>query len=131
MYRSRIPAIAAGLPVAMEAVIKETAEAIANTAKERVPVASGALRESIEAKEGEFTFGARSRFAEHASGFGVRAPSSRGVVAVEAYGVWMAWYGIYAEYGTSHSPARPFMTPAAEEHRATLVALGAASLRRL
>lgn len=31
-------------------------------------------------------------------------------------GVYAAWYWFFVEFGTVHSAAQPFMTPAAEEH---------------
>jgi HK97 gp10 family phage protein len=130
-YKSNIPLIANSLDTAFESVLKETAEAIASSARDRVPVNTGALRDSIEAREGTFTAGARSKFASVAAEFGVAPPTGKGVRAYDAYGVWMAWYGIFVEYGTVKEAPRPFMIPAAEEHRATLRALGTVRLRHL
>jgi HK97 gp10 family phage protein len=47
------------------------------------------------------------------------------------YVVAGAWHSMFEEFGTVHSPAHPFMVPAAEARREEVVGLAAAALRKL
>lgn len=87
--KSRIPEIIANLPGEIEGALKATADAIAEGAKSRVPVDSGALRDAIHVEEVE-------------GGYTVVAGSSE------------AFYGHIVEHGSSRVPPRPFLIPAAE-----------------
>lgn len=87
----------------MTAVLLAGAESIAEVAAAKAPVASGALRDSIEAK-----------------------PVAEGNV-----GIFMAWYGRFVEHGTVNAPPHPFLVPAAEAGRVTVAESVAAFLRSL
>ncbi len=82
------------------------AEEIASMARLRVPVNTGKLRDSIQAK---------------------RSGSSWKVVA----GDRTAFYAAMVEFGTSHSAAQPYLIPAAEVGRAHLEELVVVVLRQL
>jgi HK97 gp10 family phage protein len=86
---SRIPEIIASLPGEVKDALGEGAEIIAEGARERVPVDSGALRDAIHIEEVE---------------------DGWSVVAGDA----QVYYGHLVEGGGAHTPPRPFLTPAAE-----------------
>jgi HK97 gp10 family phage protein len=102
--KSRLPEIVLELRPRMSAVVKEGAETVAESAKARVPVDTGALQKSIKAR--------RSRQLEYTVGVG-------------------EFYGFFVEFGTVKHAAQPFLVPALEEHRDEIVALGRAILERL
>lgn len=106
MYRSRLPRIAAGLHVALDAAVKAGAERVAEDAKERVPIRSGALRDAIHTEDDD---------------------GGTYVIAGDS-GVF---YGHIVEHGGARTPARPFLIPALEENRAGIVAAAAVAVRRL
>lgn len=99
--KSRLPEIAGALPLRVGAAIHSGTEQIASDAAARVEEQglhrTGELHDSIQAREG------------NAKTFG------------HVYGIWMAWYGIFAEFGTTYEPARPFLIPAAEAGKDNLV----------
>lgn len=101
---SRIPAIIAGLDERVNLAVKAGAEAIAENAKNRVHVRTGALRDSIAVNE-----------------------ASDGVYYVVAGEL----YGIFEEFGTSDTPSHPFLVPAAEETKDEIEHLVTASLQSL
>lgn len=101
-YTSRIPQIAAKVPVLAEATAREVADLVASRARHHVPVRTGALRRAIHVEEGDL----------------------RGEFFVIA-GDDVAWYGHIVEHGGARTPPHPFMTPAAEESRAVVASLGA------
>ncbi len=105
--RSRFPAIAAELKPRVDLALKEAAEAIARDAKQRVPVASGQLRDAIHVE--------RKGLAEYE------------VVA----GDDDAFYGHIVEHGGRHSAPQPFLVPAAESQRERLAELARAALSGL
>lgn len=107
MFQSRIPKITAEFGVTLDAVTGAAAELIAQRAKERVPVASGKLRDAIHVE--------RTGVAEHT------------VVA----GSTEVFYGHIVEHGGAHTPARPFMTPALEDSRGEILSMAAGALRSL
>lgn len=88
-YKSNLRKIASQIDAELKAALGETAQDIKTLAADLAPVDTGALRDSGSAKpEGEnwiVAFGA---------GLGYAAP---------------------VEYGTQHSPAQPFLTPAVEQ----------------
>jgi HK97 gp10 family phage protein len=106
-YKSRLPQIAAELAGRMDAVTKTTAEIVEQRAKDRVPVATGKLKNAIHIE--------REGVGEHM------------VIA----GDTDAFYGHIVEHGGAHTPARPFLTPAVEQTRAELRAIGARALKGL
>jgi HK97 gp10 family phage protein len=71
-------------------IVAATARTIEGAAKQRAPVDTGALKNSIQAQQ-------RAAFHWEVT------------VGVE--------YGPYVEYGTSRAPAQPFLTPAVEGAR--------------
>jgi HK97 gp10 family phage protein len=93
---SRIPEIVADLPSTVKDALMESAEAIAEAAKERVPVDSGALRDAIHVEEIE-------------GGASVVAGDER------------VFYGHLVEHGTTQAPPRPFLIPAFEAERENLL----------
>ena len=93
MLHSRLKHIAATLDEQLDVAIRNTAEAIASGAQSRVPVDSGALRDSIHVdKVGD---------------------GSYAVIA----GNTKAFYGHIIEHGSVRTPPRPFLVPAAEAER--------------
>ena len=107
MYRSRIPQITAELAAKLDAAVSAGAEVVEARAKERVPVNTGKLRDAIRV--------------EHTS------PGEAEVVA----GNTEVFYGHIVEHGSVHTPAHPFMVPAAEEARAEVTAIVAAALKSI
>lgn len=110
MLKSRIPMIAAGLPVLVDRAVEEAADKIVESAKVRVP---------DRAPVGE---GLIAAIHTERRGVGERA-----VVA----GDGDHWYGHLVEYGTTHSAPKPFLVPAAEETRPVFVSLVQAALEAL
>jgi HK97 gp10 family phage protein len=102
--KSRFPQIVAALDPSMMAATKAAAEVIAQRAKDRVPVESGELRDAIHV---------------------VDEDEGHSVVA----GDTDAFYGHMVEFGTTHTAARPFLIPAAEETRPEVEAAASAALR--
>ena len=93
MLKSRLPEIATGLQAKVDAALAVGANRVAAEARDRVPVNSGALRDAIRVEHdgpGEYT-----------------------VLA----GDNDAFYGHLVEFGTSLTPARPFLIPAVESRR--------------
>lgn len=101
-YRSRIPMIAAEMHVRVDEAIEVGTEKIARTARSRVPVETGNLKDAIHTDDGYVIAGDTDAF-----------------------------YGHMVEHGTTHTPPRPFLIPALEENRAEVVALVTAALRGL
>lgn len=95
MLKSRIPLIIAELDDRLIEGVTEVAEAIADGARERVPVDTGTLRDAIHVEVDQ---------------------SSVRVVA----GNDDAFYGHIVEGGGVNTPARPFLIPAFEAERPRL-----------
>jgi len=91
----------------MDIATKLGAETIERAAKERVPVASGTLRDAIHTD--------RKKVAEYE----VRAGNTE------------AFYGHMVEHGTSHSPPHPFLVPALEEEREQVQVIARIELGKL
>ena len=104
---SRLPEIIGALPLRVGAAIHAGTEQMAQEAKDRAPVRTGELRDSIEAREGI------SKDHGH------------------AYGIWAAWYWRFSEFGTVHEPARPWMIPAVESNKDSLVEAVRAALEKI
>lgn len=104
---SRLPEIAAELPVRMDAVAKQGAELVEGRAKarapDRPPIGEG-LVEAIHVER------------ERAGSYEVVA------------GDGDVFYGHMVEHGTSHSAPRPFLVPSLEESRDDVTALAQAAL---
>ncbi len=88
--KSKFPEIAASLRPKLDVALSETAENIAELARERVPTATHALQNSIHVeREGDATYRVLA-----------------GDETVE--------YGVYVEYGANDKAPRPFLVPASE-----------------
>lgn len=86
----RLPELIARLPDAVNQILARTALSIEAEAKQRAPVRTGYLRNSIQASE----------VSQLAWRIGVGAE-----------------YGVFVEMGTRYQGARPFLTPAVEHAR--------------
>ena len=95
--RNRLPEIRERLKDVVERKFTDGADAAARAARDRAPVRTGTLRRSIRVNE------ARRR------GSRIEASVSTDVP-----------YARFVEYGTSDTPAQPFMTPAEKELEDTL-----------
>lgn len=93
MLRSRLKTIARSLDEEIDPAIRLAAEAIEAAAKDRVPVATGALQNAIHVDK--------------------VAEGSYAVVA----GDHDAFYGHIVEHGGTKTPAHPFLIPALEAER--------------
>lgn len=107
-WTSRIDQIARQLDDRIQEGVKELAEEIVADAKDRVPVASGALKNAIHTEPAD-------------DGDGVL------IVAGDRH----AFYGHIVEHGGANHPARPFLTPAAEGKRASFAVRVIAKIRSL
>lgn len=105
--KSRLPEIAAELRPRVGNAVRLGAERIKESARDRVPVHTGKLRDGIEIDR--------------------RGPTEYAVVA----GDRDVFYGHLVEFGTSHSAAHPFLVPAAEQNRQVVERLVIEALRRL
>ncbi len=106
-WDSRIPSIAAQLDERVDAALRLGAESIEQDAKGRAPINTGRLRDAIHTErtgEGEYT-----------------------VIAGDD-GVF---YGHLVELGTTRTPAHPFLIPALEARRSTVLASVNAALKGL
>jgi HK97 gp10 family phage protein len=107
MFKSRLPQIAAQLDDRIDAGLQVGAKIIAQAARERVPRNTGALHDAIHEEK-----------------------TADGEWAVIA-GDTEAFYGHLVEFGTSHTAARPFLTPALEESQGEVLKALNAALRGL
>jgi HK97 gp10 family phage protein len=106
-WRSKLPLIAAEIPVKLDATAAAGAEMIAAAAQDRVPVRTGALRDAIHVE--------RTGVAEYE------------VIAGNA----QVFYGHIVEHGGAYTPARPFMTPALEASKPEILKAARIALRSL
>jgi HK97 gp10 family phage protein len=97
---NRLPGIVAALDIAVHEALVASADMIANTAKTRVPVKTGKLRDAIH----------------------VQVDKATGEVYVVA-GDKKVWYGHIVEHGSVNQPPKPFLVPALEENRETVINL--------
>jgi HK97 gp10 family phage protein len=94
---NHLPHMATQVRIAGEGVPQKVAEAIAETARDLVPVDTGSLLESIETHRA------------HRGGWVVTADAD---------------HAIYVEFGTKeHGAAQPFMRPAAHQHEPDMTTL--------
>ena len=97
--------IAKGLNMKVDKIVEALAFEVERDAKQRAPVRTGNLRNSIHTKTKK---GSTLR----AATFAVDIPSPSGkIIAVVGSG---ANYAAYVEYGTHKMAARPFLGPAVE-----------------
>lgn len=104
-YKSRIPQFTAALAPRVDDLVEDVAEVIAMGARRRVAVDTGELLSKIHVRRsgmGEFMVVAGDR---------------------------ETFYGHLVENGTTHSPAQPFMVPAAEDARSVVPKMGRVALR--
>ena len=87
--KSRLPTVAAELRPRVGRAVKATAQDIEEDARQRAPVDTGALRDSLE--------------------------TSRAGAASYRVGTPL-FYSRFVELGTVHAAAKPFLIPAAEAH---------------
>lgn len=106
-FSSRFPEIIAELPAIIDEAIAEGAEIIAEDARSRVPIRTGALELSIESEQRE-----------------------QGTYEVVAGGK-EAFYGFFVEFGTSKMAPEPFMIPAEEAEREFVISIVDAALHNL
>lgn len=105
MLHSRLPEISAAIAAAAREAVAAGAELVVASAKSRVPVDTGRLRDSIHVdEEAEGTY----------------------VVA----GNREVFYGNIVEHGGGNMPPHPFLLPALEENRATIEADVTAAIRK-
>jgi HK97 gp10 family phage protein len=115
VLKSRLPEIPEEIVVRLAEAVHEGAQRVAENARDRAPVATGALRESIHTEPAP----------ENKTG------PAEWVVAGGQVGDTDVYYGHMVEYGTAHSMPRPFLGPAAEDNRDDVVALGRRALKGL
>lgn len=105
--KSRLPGIAAELQPRVSKAVKEGAEKIALAAQQKAPTRTGELVNRI-----------------HVERVG---PAEYAVVGGDSE----AFYGHMVEFGTTHSAAQPFLTPAFEENQHEVAADVQSVLRSL
>ena len=105
--QSRFPEIAVEMRPRISKALQMGADDMASSARMRVPVEHGALRETIEVR-----------------------PAGAGSWAVNA-GSREAFYAGFVEWGTSQAPAQPYLVPAAEWGTPRTVELVEIVLRQL
>ena len=96
MLKSRIPEIIVAIETELATAAEAGAETVAAAARARVPVATGRLRDAIHTERRE-------------DGVYVIAGDNE------------AWYGHIVEHGGRDHPAHPFLVPALEESRGTII----------
>ena len=102
--KSRLPEVSAEIRPRVGRAVKSTAQDIEADAKERAPVLTGALRDSL--------------ITERAGAASYRVGSP-------------LYYSRFVELGTVHAAAEPFLIPAAEAHTEEAVARVEIVLREL
>jgi HK97 gp10 family phage protein len=107
--KSNIPALRKALPDALERGVGRAALFVQNVAEQLVPVDTTALRRTIRV-EGPETQGDTVTYQVLAGDPSATRPNDGQPVN----------YAPYVEYGTSSSPAQPFMTPAARAIKSEL-----------
>jgi HK97 gp10 family phage protein len=106
MLRSRIPAIALAMPELLDQALEQGAERIVASAQERVPVATGDLKDAIHVDR-----------------------QSEGIYVIA--GDTEVFYGHIVENGSVTRGPRPFLVPALAENTATVLALAKTALKGL
>jgi HK97 gp10 family phage protein len=95
MLKSRLPEITERIPPSVHHAVEAGAELVAEGARQRVPVATGRLRDAIHVDT---------------------EPEGAYVIAGDS----KAFYGMFVEHGTRYMPAHPFLLPALEENRSEI-----------
>lgn len=90
LRRNRFPQVRAQINAAAARGVSRAADFMVDLARQLVPVDTGALRQSIR-----------------------REPRQPDLTVIVKAGGGGVGYAKYVEYGTSRSPAQPYMTPAA------------------
>ena len=106
MLVNRFPQIIAALNPTVEEAISHGVDLVVEDAKERVPVATGSLRDAIHKLE-----------------------EDEGVYAVA--GDDDAFYGHIVEHGSTRVPPHPFLVPALEAKQETITMLAGRAIGRL
>jgi len=106
---ARLVKVANALDPGAARVLKTVAENTRDTAKELCPVDTGSLQRSIRVQ-------VHARPAGHVHSVGI---SAGGYVTNPRTGRKVD-YAVHVEYGTSRTPAQPFMRPAVEQHKKEL-----------
>ena len=83
----------------LEQAVMPGTEVVAESARQKVPVDTGKLKESIQAR--------------------VTKKNASGVTVIVAAGT-DEYYWLFIEFGTSKMPAQPFLRPALDENRAAV-----------
>lgn len=96
MFRNKLPLIIGELHSKTDDALREAVDAVVDEAKGRVPVDSGKLRDAIHVEETE-------------DGYSIVAGDNE------------AFYGHLVEFGTTHSAAHPFLLPAFEAERESIL----------
>jgi len=107
---ARLAEIGRSFDVETEKALKEVTTKIRDKAKELCPVDTGSLKKSIRRT-------AYAREKGHIHQMGVRAG---GYVTNPRTGRKVD-YASYVEYGTSRTPAQPYLRPAVEAHKRELI----------
>jgi HK97 gp10 family phage protein len=102
---NRLPEIIARLQPEVDRAVQEAAKSVVDSAKARVPVNTGRLRDAIHVQV-----------------------ELEGVYVVA--GNREAWYGHIVEHGSVKQPPHPFLLPALEENRAEIVAAVELAVRK-
>lgn len=106
MLKSRLPRIAAEMEGRVTGALRAGAELVEAEAKSRVPVDSGDLRDRIHIEQD-------------------------GDDVLVVAGDKQVFYGHLVEFGTSHTPARPFLIPALEAKSGEIVEFASRALKGL
>lgn len=111
---SRIPEIIGAMPERIKAAQWPAIQAIADDVREHTPVWSGPDPEGVA---GELQRSVVAR--------------SEGTHSGAHTGVWLLWWYKFPEFGSVFQDAEPWVVPAAERHRDSVVAAGRAALEKL
>lgn len=103
---NRLPKIIAEMPVVVDAALRGAADRVAESARGRVPVESGDLRDAIHVEK-------------DLRGWSVVAGDEK------------VFYGHLVEHGTVKQGAQPFLVPALEEERDVVTGGIVTALRKL
>lgn len=107
---NKIPQTIMALNTVVSRLVRKAAFAIQGSAMESAPVDTGFLKNSIYVELHN-----RSTYGQGVSGSGEMLPEIPAAEdALTAYVAVGASYGVFVEWGTVHSPAQPYLTPAVE-----------------
>ena len=109
---SKLPEIIAAIDAAVKDAEAASAELVAESARARVPVDKGDLKEAIHVEANT-----------DGDGFWI-------IAGGKTAGDRDVFYGHMVEHGTTHSPPEPFLVPALEENRAKITDGIAAAIQK-